>query len=114
MADPNPEPETKKALSVESEPRLVKMRGLDTDELNGELVLSRLHPRHTIMLNSAGLALWRGLDAVDTRREAIEVVKEALPAMDPNEVESAVGKLLDDLMSGGFLTEAGPEPSVES
>jgi Coenzyme PQQ synthesis protein D (PqqD) len=96
-----------------SESRLVKARDLDTDELNGELVLLKLYPQRTIMLNAAGLALWQGLDAVDTRREAIELVKEALPAMDPGEVERAVEKLLDELVSSGFLIEMSGDSAPE-
>lgn len=93
------------------EPRLVKAGNLDTDELNGELVLMRLHPRRIILLNPAGLALWRGLDAVDTRGEVVELVKEALPALEAQEVERSVGQWLDELVEGGFLTEMRSEPS---
>ena len=97
-----------------SEPRLVKAGNLDTDELNGELVLMKLHPRRIILLNPAGLALWRGLDAVDTRAEVVELVKEALPGMDAQEVERAVGQLLNELVEGGFLTETVEEPAAGS
>ncbi len=92
------------------ERRLVKASGLDTDELNGELVLAKLHPQNIVMLNAAGLAMWRGLDAVNTRSELMEVVKEALPAMDAAEIERSVGKLIDDLVAGGFLAETAEEP----
>jgi len=99
---------------VKLEPRLVKARGLDTDELNGELVLIKLHPQRTIILNAAGMALWQGLDAVDTRAEAVSLVKEALPAMEPEEVKRAVEQWLDELVAGGFLTEVAPEAPPES
>jgi hypothetical protein len=92
------------------DPRLVKADGLDTDELNGELVLAKLHPQSIVMLNAAGLAMWRGLDAVNTRSELIEVVKEALPTMGAAEIERSVGKLIDDLIAGGFLIEKVGEP----
>jgi len=92
------------------ERRLVKAGGLDTDELNGELVLAKLHPQNIVMLNAAGLAMWQGLDAVHTRSELIDVVREALPAMDGAEIERSVGKLIDDLVAGGFLVETAEEP----
>ena len=97
-----------------SEPRLVKAGNLDTDELNGELVLMKLDPRRIILLNPAGLALWRGLDAVDTRAEVVELVKEALPGMEAQEVERSVEQLLDELVQGGFLTETAAQPTAGS
>lgn len=97
-----------------SEPRLVKAGNLDADELNGELVLMKLHPRRIILLNPAGLALWRGLDAVDTRADIVELVKEALPGMEAQEVERSVEQLLNELVQGGFLTETAAQPRVGS
>ncbi len=76
----------------------MKAGNLDADELNGELVLMKLHPRRILLLNPAGLALWRGLEVADTRGEVVELVKEALPGMDAQEVERTVGQLLDQLV----------------
>jgi hypothetical protein len=89
-----------------SEPRLVKAANLDSDELNGELILHKLNPQRVIVLNAAGLALWRGLDLGGTRSGAIELVQEALPHLDPESVARDVGKLIDDLLAGGFLERA--------
>jgi hypothetical protein len=80
-----------------SELRLVKAGNPDTDELNGELVLMKLHPRRIILLNPAGLALWQGLDGVDTRAEVVELVKEALPAMEAQAVERSVERCSTNL-----------------
>jgi len=85
--------------------RLVKAPDLDTDEVQGELVLTRLNTSRSVILNAAGLALWRGLDLVGTRSGANEMVQEAFPDKDPGAVEKEVNRLIDDLIQRGFLSE---------
>lgn len=90
---------------VTAELRLVKAPDLDTDEVRGELVLTRLGMPASVILNAAGLALWRGLDLVGTRSGANEMVQEAFPDKDPSAVEQEVNRLIDDLIRRGFLSE---------
>jgi hypothetical protein len=87
------------------EPRLVKSPHLDMEEFEGELILMNLESRQVLMLNSAGLALWHGLETVQTRGAARELVKEALPSADPKDVERGVDELIARLLEGGYLRE---------
>jgi hypothetical protein len=91
--------------------RLVKSLHLDVDEFEGELILMNLESQQVLMLNAAGLALWQGLEAAPTRRAVIELVKEALPSVDPGEVERGVEALINRLVEGGFLREV-PETAA--
>jgi hypothetical protein len=92
--------------SVPASPaRLVKSRRLDTTEFQGELILMNLDSQQVLMLNAAGLALWNGLEIVDTRDAAVALVQEALPAMDPQEIERGVDTLIASLLEGGYLSE---------
>jgi len=88
-----------------AELRLVKAPDLDTDEVRGELVLTLMRTPAKVILNAAGLALWRGFDLVGTRSGANEMVQEAFPDKDPEAVEQEVNRLIDDLIRRGFLSE---------
>jgi hypothetical protein len=85
-------------------PRLRKAKNLDCDQLKDELILMKI-PGRVIMLNAAGRALWQGFDIVETRTDAIQIVREAFPEMDSDEAERSVNQLIDDLLDGGFLVE---------
>jgi len=84
---------------------VIKARNLDVDELEGELIILNVRSQQIIMLNAAGLELWKGLDVVNTRSAAMGSIKEALPEVAPDTVEQSITKLIEDLLRGGFLKE---------
>jgi hypothetical protein len=94
-------------LSADVQPRYRRAAGLVDEVVDGRAILIGVDGSEIITLNPVGTIVWHALESETTASSIVDVVADAFPGHDRDEISRDVDQFLAELVAGGLVEAAG-------